>query len=393
MARFDCATWRPISNNLGGNLASQRGLVLHHQAGNGSLYQFFNNPASQVSAHFWVSKTGVIEQYADTTRVTWHGRDLNGNWVGVETEGCGTAPHAEAMTEPMVAALARLYAEGARRHAWPNQLASTNGGRGFGYHRMAVNTGCPCDVRLNMRRRDSAPRIRRRLGAGPPDDPPDRSRRHDGSSQAVGQGPAGVYGVHRIRRPGLLRRTGHKRRVGDGRQKLERQERLLDRHRPGRANRDHLHEQGREGVHVHPRVGRRRVGVGRPGRQREMTISLERAPAVVLGAPPEAPLYIYRGDSRSWRFVLWADPGRTEPFDLAGLYVAAQIRRDPDALTAVDLTVNVDLPNVVIVHLSAERSARCPTGRWDMQLTYPDGRVTTAVRGRVAVTPDVTRDE
>ena len=125
-----------------------------------------------------------------------------------------------------------------------------------------------------------------------------------------------------------------------------------------------------------------------------MSITLERgAPGAVLGAPPEAPLYIYRGDSRSWRFVLWADPGRTEPFDLAGLYVAAQIRRDPDALTAVDLTVNVDLPNVVIVHLSAEKSARCPTGRWDMQLTYPDGRVTTAVRGRVAVTPDVTRDE
>ena len=125
-----------------------------------------------------------------------------------------------------------------------------------------------------------------------------------------------------------------------------------------------------------------------------MTISLERAaPGAVLGAPPEAPLYVYRGDSRTWRFRLWADPGRTEPFDLAGLYVAAQIRRDPDALTAVDLTVNVDLPNVVIVHLSAERAARCPTGRWDMQLTYPDGRVTTAVRGRVAVTPDVTRDE
>jgi hypothetical protein len=156
MARFDCATWRPISNNLGGNLASQRGLVLHHQAGNGSLYGFFNSPAAQVSAHFWVSKSGVIEQYADTTRVTWHGRDLNSNWVGVETEGCPLEPGGqrardEPMTEAMIAALARLYAEGARRHGWPNQLASSNGGRGFGYHRMAVNTACPCDMRLNMR--------------------------------------------------------------------------------------------------------------------------------------------------------------------------------------------------------------------------------------------------
>ena len=145
MAWFDCATRRAISNNIGGNLSSQRGLVLHHQAGNGSLYQFFNNPASKVSAHFWVSKGGIIEQYIDTARVAWHGKDLNSNWVGVETEGCGSPPHAEAMTAAMESALARLYAEGARRHGWPNQLASSNGGRGFGFHRMAVNTACPCE--------------------------------------------------------------------------------------------------------------------------------------------------------------------------------------------------------------------------------------------------------
>ena len=151
MAWFDCATRRAISNNVGGNLSSQRGLVLHHQAGNGSLYSFFNNPASKVSAHFWVSKSGLIEQYVDTAKVSWHGRDLNSNWVGVETEGCAAAPHAEPMTDAMFNALVRLYREGNRRHGWPNQLASSNGGRGFGYHRMAVNTACPCDVRLGRR--------------------------------------------------------------------------------------------------------------------------------------------------------------------------------------------------------------------------------------------------
>ena len=196
MARFDCATWRPISNNLGGNLASQRGLVLHHQAGNGSLYQFFNDPAKKVSAHFWVSKTGVIEQYADTARVTWHGKDLNSNWVGVETEGCPTAPHAEAMTEAMVAAMARLYAEGARRHGWHNQLASTNGGRGFGYHRMAVNTGCPCDVRLNMR----GEILRRAFGGAastPPTTPPIGVGDMTAAIKLWGKDSRGVYGVYR----------------------------------------------------------------------------------------------------------------------------------------------------------------------------------------------------
>lgn len=152
MARFTCATWRPISNNLGGNITNNLGLILHHQAGNGSLFNFFNNPSAQVSAHFWVSKTGIIEQYVDTTRVAWHGRSLNSRYVGVETEGCPTSPYAEPLTDAAINALVKIYAEGADRHGWPNALASSDGQRGFGFHRMAVATGCPCDVRLNRRR-------------------------------------------------------------------------------------------------------------------------------------------------------------------------------------------------------------------------------------------------
>ncbi len=152
MARFACATWRPISVNMGGTLSPNLGLVLHHQAGNGSLYKFFNSSSAGVSAHFWVSKSGLIEQYVDTARVAWHGRSLNSRYVGVETEGCGTAPHAEPMTDAMFEALVRLYAEGAKVHGWANALASKDGEKGCGFHRMAVATGCPCDVRLNRRR-------------------------------------------------------------------------------------------------------------------------------------------------------------------------------------------------------------------------------------------------
>lgn len=151
MARFSCATWRPISSNMGGNITNNLGLVLHHQAGNGSLFNFFNNPAAQVSAHFWVSKTGVIEQYVDSTRVAWHGRSLNSRYVGVETEGCPVSPYAEPMTDAMFNALVRIYKEGNERHGWVNALASADGQKGFGFHRMAVATGCPCDVRLNRR--------------------------------------------------------------------------------------------------------------------------------------------------------------------------------------------------------------------------------------------------
>lgn len=107
----------------------------------------------------------------------------------------------------------------------------------------------------------------------------------------------------------------------------------------------------------------------------------------------ETPLFVYRGDSHAWRVRLWADEERTVPFDLTGAYVAAQIRRSPDAREAVDLACEVELPNVVVARLSPERAARCPSGRWDMQVTWPDARVATVVKGPVTVEPDVTRDD
>jgi len=122
MARFDCATWLPISANTGGPLRPI-GLVLHHAVADGSLYAFFDSPAAEVSAHFWVAQDGTVEQYIDSEVVGWHGMALNGAYCGVETEGCAAPPHAEPMSDAMVAGLAALYAEGAARHGWPNALA------------------------------------------------------------------------------------------------------------------------------------------------------------------------------------------------------------------------------------------------------------------------------
>jgi hypothetical protein len=150
MAIFDCANWRPVGNH-GGRMSAQRGLLLHHACGDGSLHGWFNNPASGVSAHFWVARDGIIEQYVDSEVVAWHAMNLNDTYCGVETEGCVAPPHAEPMTEAMVLALAVLYAEGHARHGWPNALANYDGEAGFGFHRMGVATDCPCDVRLARR--------------------------------------------------------------------------------------------------------------------------------------------------------------------------------------------------------------------------------------------------
>lgn len=150
MAKFDCATWRPVGNH-GGPMAENIGLLLHHAVANGSLHDWFNNVNSQVSAHFWVSQDGVIEQYVDTDVIAWHAMQMNPSYCGVETEGCAEPPYAEPMSDKMVDALARLYAEGHKRHGWENRLANADGQYGFGYHRMGVATGCPCEERLQMR--------------------------------------------------------------------------------------------------------------------------------------------------------------------------------------------------------------------------------------------------
>lgn len=150
MARFDCAQWRPVVNH-GGTMSANLGLILHHAVGDGSLFDRFNDPASEVSAHFWVAKDGWIEQYVDTSTVAWHAIQLNDTYVGVETEGCADPPYAEPFTELQLDALAAIYAEGNARHGWPMQLAEADGQEGFGYPRMAVATACPCDIRLAMR--------------------------------------------------------------------------------------------------------------------------------------------------------------------------------------------------------------------------------------------------
>jgi hypothetical protein len=122
------------------------------------------------------------------------------------------------------------------------------------------------------------------------------------------------------------------------------------------------------------------------------TAQLARLPLQVAAAVAgEVPLFIYRGDSHAWRFRLWADEDRTEPYDLAQVTVAAQIRATPDDHRKVDLACEVELPNVIVVHLHAQASARTQSGRWDCQLTWPDGRVLTATKGPVYVEPDVTR--
>ena len=123
------ASWLPVQNH-GGQMAAHLGLVLHEQEGDGSLYGYFNNPASNVSSHFWVSKTGALEQYLDTNVVSWAQEAGNETYLSVETEGFQTEP----LTSAQVFTVARLLAWSAQLYNFPIVGPVPHGEPGFTPH-------------------------------------------------------------------------------------------------------------------------------------------------------------------------------------------------------------------------------------------------------------------
>jgi len=119
--------------------------------------------------------------------------------------------------------------------------------------------------------------------------------------------------------------------------------------------------------------------------------SLPKPPSEEDMKPGTYNMIIYRGDSYRWQFNLWADPAKTVPTDLNGVETKAEIRDKPGGAFVCPLTVDIEMPNTIHLSISAAASSTLPvTGVWDLQLTYPDGVVTTVLGGGVTVTPDVT---
>lgn len=149
MARWPGAIWQPVSQWSGS--LRPIAVCLHHQAGNG-------NPASiyasrGVSAHFWIPKTGTPVQHVDTANRAWHGVAHNDYSIGVETEGCGSPPHAEPLTEHQLDQFAALMSWANKTHGVPLVLSESVTQPGLNYHRCqgGPSTACPCDVRVNAR--------------------------------------------------------------------------------------------------------------------------------------------------------------------------------------------------------------------------------------------------
>jgi hypothetical protein len=107
--------------------------------------------------------------------------------------------------------------------------------------------------------------------------------------------------------------------------------------------------------------------------------------------PRKYNLALYRGNSQGWLFRLWTDEAMTEPANLDGADIKAEIRNKSAGTVIVDLDIVYTSPNMVQVTITPDMYATCPAkGIWDLQVTYPDGWVDTLVGGTVAVTADAT---
>lgn len=111
-----------------------------------------------------------------------------------------------------------------------------------------------------------------------------------------------------------------------------------------------------------------------------------------MSGPGKYDLDLYRGDSRSWRFKLWVDKEKTQPVDLAGATPKAEFRDAPGGLVIITFECAIEEPNIVAMELTAEmwEDVAPANGAWDLEITFPDGKVNTPLYGDVEVTPDVT---
>lgn len=108
--------------------------------------------------------------------------------------------------------------------------------------------------------------------------------------------------------------------------------------------------------------------------------------------PSNYPLELYHGDSYQWQFKLWLDVAKTQPLDLTGVVVKAEIRETSGSPNIFALTCTVALPNTIAMTLPAPLCRTIPVAghMWDCQLTFPDGNVNTILAGTVSITPDIT---
>lgn len=138
----DLADYVGPTVNEGGIMGLIRGLILHIEQGtNSGSIAWCKNPASKVSAHFFVAKDGTIKQLVPVNRVAWAEVDGNTSWISAEMEGMSGV----SLTAAQVHSAAELFARIHRQYGVPLRISDDPyhvsgitghglGGAGYGGH-------------------------------------------------------------------------------------------------------------------------------------------------------------------------------------------------------------------------------------------------------------------
>ena len=173
MARYPGAVWRGPVPNQGGAMGPLRLGVFHVMEGTmAGTDSWFHDPKAQVSAHFGVSKTGIVYQWVDTAAVAWAEAAYNGEAISIEHEGHAGDVVTPAQADADVELVRWLESQGlpADRAHW------------FGHGELGVaggnHPGCP----------GAHPHGRPSLGPGPGHHRPQPSTSTSGTDQGAGHG-------------------------------------------------------------------------------------------------------------------------------------------------------------------------------------------------------------
>lgn len=133
MARYPRAIWKPLRENSTQPRIRPRAIILHSAVSDAeSLFDFFQN-SSELESHFYVRRSGVVEQYLDTTVQADANYKANSFAISIETWD-GRTPDIRGWNPNQITGLVGLCDWICDTHAIPRTSIATWDGTGIGYH-------------------------------------------------------------------------------------------------------------------------------------------------------------------------------------------------------------------------------------------------------------------
>jgi hypothetical protein len=143
MARYDKATWRPLSDNATEPPIIPIGVIWHSAASKAwTLWGFFQFN-SNLESHFYIRVDGTVEQYMDTEKcadANYKANIFTGadgrryGFISVETQNTSDDHDSDRFTPAQVRAMVELFDWAVDTHGILRRWCPTPFSGGFGYH-------------------------------------------------------------------------------------------------------------------------------------------------------------------------------------------------------------------------------------------------------------------